>query len=350
MGKKNKQHTEEKSLLKLIPDPLKLVIGAFITNIYNGLPLWLQILIIIIIIYLSIIWLRNNKRILNKINNIYREYLNYAKKRIDNGLDHISKALIFVFLRKSALIVSSYIKYLFLMFIHIIVKIIKVVFWYIIGFGIGCIYGFVITKLFPVNIQRILLSVWNIFWISIIIKFLYYYLRRRKWIFSIIYSLSLIIGIINILDDTYFSNIYSYTINSITKFVIGKSVLPELYMFERGILGLYKSSGRGKRIFPDGTIYEGNFVDNNLNGEGRQIISNGRIYEGDFVNNNLNGEGRITFENGIIYEGNFVDDKLNGEGRITFKNGIIYEGNFADDEPNGEGKIIYINGEIWETN
>ena len=43
----------------------------------------------------------------------------------------------------------------------------------------------------------------------------------------------------------------------------------------------------------------------------------------------------MTDPDGTIYEGEFKDDELNGKGKITFRSGTIYEGEFKDDRLNG---------------
>jgi len=39
------------------------------------------------------------------------------------------------------------------------------------------------------------------------------------------------------------------------------------------------------------------------NGEGKLVLANGDIYEGNFVNNEMNGEGVYTYARGPIHTG-----------------------------------------------
>jgi hypothetical protein len=47
--------------------------------------------------------------------------------------------------------------------------------------------------------------------------------------------------------------------------------------------------GRGKQIWPDGSLYEGFWRNDKANGKGRLIHSDGDVYEGDWVNDKAEG-------------------------------------------------------------
>lgn len=148
-----------------------------------------------------------------------------------------------------------------------------------------------------------------------------------------------------LLSLTYIQDPFSRALNKITKLVIGKSVVPELYIYDRGFLGIYKSSGYGKKIF-NGDVIEGFFVNNKLNGEGKLTFADGRVYEGFFVDNKLNGKGKLTFADGSVIEEFFVDYISNGEGKITFADGSVIEGIFEYDEIGNKVKIISQDGDV----
>ena len=48
-----------------------------------------------------------------------------------------------------------------------------------------------------------------------------------------------------------------------------------------------------KSIFKwvDGSVYEGEFYNNNINGKGKYVWGDKRDYEGDWVNNKMEGKG-----------------------------------------------------------
>jgi hypothetical protein len=59
--------------------------------------------------------------------------------------------------------------------------------------------------------------------------------------------------------------------------------------------------GRGKQIWPDGSLYEGFWRNDKANGKGRLIHSDGDVYEGDWVNDKAEGFGVYTHMDGAQY-------------------------------------------------
>jgi hypothetical protein len=129
-------------------------------------------------------------------------------------------------------------------------------------------------------------------------------------------------------------------------------------------------TGWGIKCMRNGEIYEGKFINGNLNGKG--IYKNGdNIYEGDFINNERNGKGKLItekynyigefknnkldgqgeiefFEDGQKYEGTFEDNEINGKGIYKWKWGDVYEGQMKNGKMNGKGKYTYSDGKIYE--
>ena len=109
-----------------------------------------------------------------------------------------------------------------------------------------------------------------------------------------------------------------------------------------------KRNGKGKYTYADGTVYEGDFIDGNFNGKGKYTFANGDVYEGDFIDDKRTGKGKYTFANGTVYEGDFVDDSFTGKGKYSFTNGDVYEGDWINDKRTGKGKYTYANGDVYE--
>ncbi len=63
--------------------------------------------------------------------------------------------------------------------------------------------------------------------------------------------------------------------------------------------------------------------DNKRNGIGRSISKLGTIYEGQYLNNNLNGFGRVFDPNGDYYIGEFKNHYRYGKGKYFYKSGKI---------------------------
>lgn len=111
-----------------------------------------------------------------------------------------------------------------------------------------------------------------------------------------------------------------------------------------GIFRQGKMVGKGVTVGPDGTRYDGDYIDGLRWGRGIQILVNGARYEGLFVDNKFNGMGKLFLPNGDRYEGQFVDGKRSGQGRYTWSNGGSYEGQFADAKMHGHGVMTAPNG------
>jgi hypothetical protein len=66
------------------------------------------------------------------------------------------------------------------------------------------------------------------------------------------------------------------------------------------------------------------------------------------------GKGRMIYNNGAVYEGDFIQDVIKGKGKSIFPNGDIYEGEweYFEEEgnslPSGRGKKTYANGKVVE--
>ncbi|QED23552.1 MORN repeat-containing protein [Candidatus Deianiraea vastatrix] len=76
-------------------------------------------------------------------------------------------------------------------------------------------------------------------------------------------------------------------------------------------LGLNKCVAyNGRKKFPDGSIYEGEFLKDKKHGKGKLILSDGSIYEGEFLKDKKHGKGKLTLPDGLMYEGEFQDDDL----------------------------------------
>ncbi|KAL9971302.1 hypothetical protein ACROYT_G023811 [Oculina patagonica] len=107
-------------------------------------------------------------------------------------------------------------------------------------------------------------------------------------------------------------------------------------------------NGHGIMIYGDGSRYEGEWVENRREGEGKLISTDGSIYEGSFHNHRRHGEGKLMFSNGDVYEGDWVNDLRQGHGIMKFVDGTIYGGQWWGDVFNGEGSMIHTSGVSYE--
>lgn len=120
----------------------------------------------------------------------------------------------------------------------------------------------------------------------------------------------------------------------------GEITWPDATIFE-GLFINGKLNGQGKKIHANGIIYEeGEFKENNLHGKGYKIYSNRAKAEGEFFAGKLNGWGKVSWPDGTLFEGQFINNMLNGQGKRILSS-KIYEGEFIDNMLNGHGKIIH---------
>ena len=67
--------------------------------------------------------------------------------------------------------------------------------------------------------------------------------------------------------------------------------------------------GMGKQIWPDGSMYEGWWLDNKANGKGRLIHADGDVYDGEWRDDKAHGFGVYCHLDGAKYEGMWEEDK-----------------------------------------
>ena len=72
---------------------------------------------------------------------------------------------------------------------------------------------------------------------------------------------------------------------------------------------LSKRAGKGRQVWLDGSLYEGQWLGGKANGIGRLIHSDGDIYQGEWRDDKANGNGKYMHYDGAIYEGEWKDDK-----------------------------------------
>lgn len=127
-------------------------------------------------------------------------------------------------------------------------------------------------------------------------------------------------------------------------------------------------SGQGIFAYPDGSKYEGNFVNGKFEGHGTFYFANGDRYVGSFLENYPDGEGTRFMkdgkeEKGKWRKGEFLGASLvengrlgciqgdcqDGEGTYVYKEGAArYVGTFKNKMPHGYGVCTYANGDQYK--
>lgn len=81
-------------------------------------------------------------------------------------------------------------------------------------------------------------------------------------------------------------------------------------------------TGFGKLKMRDGSFYEGQFINGEIDGTGiRYWAHTDNTYEGQFENGEMCGMGVMSFGDGSLYEGAWLNNKM--EGRMHFTSRFI---------------------------
>ena len=109
-----------------------------------------------------------------------------------------------------------------------------------------------------------------------------------------------------------------------------------------------EKDGKGKQVWPDGSVYEGWWRNDKANGKGRLIHGDGDVYEGDWYEDKAHGYGIYTHSDGAQYRGEWKEDKQHGHGVETWPDQARYEGNYDDGKKQGMGKFTWADGSNYE--
>eukprot|EP01006_Ploeotia_vitrea_P053660 TRINITY_DN67806_c2_g1_i1.p1 TRINITY_DN67806_c2_g1~~TRINITY_DN67806_c2_g1_i1.p1 ORF type:complete len:180 (+),score=29.11 TRINITY_DN67806_c2_g1_i1:331-870(+) len=107
-------------------------------------------------------------------------------------------------------------------------------------------------------------------------------------------------------------------------------------------------ANKAKR-YPNGDEYTGDLTKDGMRqGKGTLKCVNGSVYEGDWLNDKLHGQGVVTFSSENRYEGEFKAGMRCGKGTYTWKSGAEYTGSWKNDTKHGHGRYKYADGTVFE--
>lgn len=101
---------------------------------------------------------------------------------------------------------------------------------------------------------------------------------------------------------------------------------------------------RGQRTYPDGSVYDGEFLDGQRHGHGIYKWPDGTVYEGGFVHGQRQGQGTYTWPDGAVYKGDFQAGQFHGHGVLTWPDGASYDGDWVEGKRSGHGTYRWANG------
>ncbi|CAL9092423.1 unnamed protein product [Musa acuminata var. zebrina] len=109
-----------------------------------------------------------------------------------------------------------------------------------------------------------------------------------------------------------------------------------------------KAAGKGKFSWPSGTTFEGEFRSGRMEGFGTFIGADGNTYRGQWVADRKHGLGSKAYANGDYYEGMWRRNLQEGQGRYIWRNGNQYIGEWRGGVINGRGALIWANGNRYD--
>ena len=118
------------------------------------------------------------------------------------------------------------------------------------------------------------------------------------------------------------------------------------YVGARSSAGL--PNGNGKRVYADGSVYDGQWRDGEPHGKGTEVSVGGATYVGDFVEGKRHGKGKFKSPTGDLYDGDYREGKKTGYGSYKFSSGESYVGNIRDGKQHGQGRYVTEDGDVYE--
>uniref|UniRef100_A0A6C0K1G5 Ubiquitin-like domain-containing protein n=1 Tax=viral metagenome TaxID=1070528 RepID=A0A6C0K1G5_9ZZZZ len=116
----------------------------------------------------------------------------------------------------------------------------------------------------------------------------------------------------------------------------------------KSVAGAGKRHGKGTMTYLDGSIYKGEWENDQRHGKGKLIYANGESYEGEWKDDKRDGKGKMTFPSRGSYEGDWKDNKMDGKGKRIYWPGYFYEGDWKEDKKDGKGKLTFPCGGYYE--
>ena len=105
----------------------------------------------------------------------------------------------------------------------------------------------------------------------------------------------------------------------------------------RGQMSDGNPDGKGMCISPDGTVWDGFWLNGKPTKRGTIKWKNGQVYDGEWNSYGPNGEGKMMFPDMRVYTGTFRDGERHGQGTLTMPNGESFKGEFVDDKISENG-------------
>ncbi|XP_058494241.1 ankyrin repeat and MYND domain-containing protein 1 isoform X1 [Solea solea] len=111
-----------------------------------------------------------------------------------------------------------------------------------------------------------------------------------------------------------------------------------------GQVGEERRQGPGVQVWPDGSTYEGEFMNGFKHGRGKFTWTSGEYYEGSFYKDYRHGDGLFCWPTGHKFIGKFYLNRKEGYGQHLFPDGASFQGLYHADQRFGPGVVSYSDG------
>lgn len=110
-------------------------------------------------------------------------------------------------------------------------------------------------------------------------------------------------------------------------------------------------NGHGRTAYANGNVFEGEYAGDIATGYGTLTLADGTVYAGEYDSGlmvgdfdaDFTGTGKRVWSDGNIYEGYFVEKSLTGRGKKYAPNGVIFDFEFERGTPKS-GTLIFPDG------
>ncbi|KAL5021284.1 hypothetical protein ScPMuIL_000439 [Solemya velum] len=109
-----------------------------------------------------------------------------------------------------------------------------------------------------------------------------------------------------------------------------------------------EANGKGKMCYRDGSLYEGDWKENKKEGIGTMKYRDSQLFQGAYHQNRRHGMGTMVYVNGDKYHGDWINDRRQGHGTLQMHDGTVYEGQFLNDLIHGQGRMTHASGMAYD--
>jgi hypothetical protein len=106
-------------------------------------------------------------------------------------------------------------------------------------------------------------------------------------------------------------------------------------------------NGYGVAIYPDGSHYQGQWVNNLPSGKGKLTnkVTDPKMpaeyYDGDWLDGQMNGKGLQSWKDNSNYNGEYFKGQKSGYGHFSWPDGNKYSGQYKNDLREGQGTFTW---------